>query len=166
MKFEGSGSKGTQVIERKRSVTDGQTDGRTDRRTDGQGKNKNIFISYLCRNFRRSIYVILNQVLYVITGHTARTLLELSLSGEKKLITARNRSPEVSPRLGNAVYARPPLMVPPTAPKVLIYTKYCERQGAGNLPLRQSSPLIQQLTVKVWQNYSKTVLPLMLRDLL
>jgi len=43
MKFEGSGSKGTRVIERKRSVTDGQTnrqpDGRTDRRTDGQGKN-------------------------------------------------------------------------------------------------------------------------------
>jgi len=27
MKFEGSGSKGTLVIERKRSVTDGQTDG-------------------------------------------------------------------------------------------------------------------------------------------
>ena len=26
MKFEGSGSKGTQVIERKQSVTDGQTD--------------------------------------------------------------------------------------------------------------------------------------------
>jgi len=43
MKFEGSGSKGTRVIERKRSVTDGQTDGRTDGRTDrqpdGQGKN-------------------------------------------------------------------------------------------------------------------------------
>jgi len=35
MKYEGSGSKGTQVIERKRSVTGGQTD----RRTDGQGKN-------------------------------------------------------------------------------------------------------------------------------
>ena len=35
MKFEGSGSKGTRVIERKQSVTDGQTD----RRTDGQGKN-------------------------------------------------------------------------------------------------------------------------------
>jgi len=35
MKFEGSGLKGTRVIERKRSVTDGQTD----RRTDGQGKN-------------------------------------------------------------------------------------------------------------------------------
>jgi len=35
MKFEGSGSKSTRVIERKRSVTDGQTDGRT----DGQGKN-------------------------------------------------------------------------------------------------------------------------------
>jgi len=35
MKFKGSGSKGTLVIERKRSVTDGQTDGRT----DGQGKN-------------------------------------------------------------------------------------------------------------------------------
>jgi len=33
--FEGSGSKGTWVIERKRSVTDGQTD----RRTDEQGKN-------------------------------------------------------------------------------------------------------------------------------
>jgi len=33
MKFEGSGSKGTRVIERKRSVTDGQTDGRTARRT-------------------------------------------------------------------------------------------------------------------------------------
>ena len=43
MKFEGSGLKGTRVIERKRSVTDGQTDrridGQTDRRTDGQGKN-------------------------------------------------------------------------------------------------------------------------------
>jgi len=36
MKFEGSGSKGTRVIERKRSVTDGQTDRRTDRRTDGR----------------------------------------------------------------------------------------------------------------------------------
>ena len=35
MKFEGSGSKGTLVIERKRSVTDGQTA----RQTDGQGKN-------------------------------------------------------------------------------------------------------------------------------
>jgi len=37
MKFEGFGSKGTRVIERKRSVTDGQTarriDGQTDRRT-------------------------------------------------------------------------------------------------------------------------------------
>ena len=51
LKFEGSGSKGTRVIERKRSVTDGQTDrqtdsqtarqpdSQTDRRTDGQGKN-------------------------------------------------------------------------------------------------------------------------------
>jgi len=29
MKFEGSESKGTRVIERKRSVTDGQTDRRT-----------------------------------------------------------------------------------------------------------------------------------------
>ena len=35
MKFEGSGSKGTRGIERKRSVTDGQTD----RQPDGQGKN-------------------------------------------------------------------------------------------------------------------------------
>ena len=35
MKFEGSGSKDTRVIERKRSVTDGQTA----RRTDGQSKN-------------------------------------------------------------------------------------------------------------------------------
>jgi len=35
MKFEGFGSKATRVIERKRSVTDGQTA----RRTDGQGKN-------------------------------------------------------------------------------------------------------------------------------
>jgi len=35
MKFEGSGSKGTQVIERKQSVTDGQTD----RQPGGQGKN-------------------------------------------------------------------------------------------------------------------------------
>ena len=35
MKFEGSGSKGTRVIERKQSVTDGQTD----RQIDGQGKN-------------------------------------------------------------------------------------------------------------------------------
>jgi len=34
MKFEGSGSKGTLVIERKRSVTDGQTDGRPDGQTD------------------------------------------------------------------------------------------------------------------------------------
>ena len=34
MKFEGSGSKGTRVIERKRSVTDGQTDSRTDGQTD------------------------------------------------------------------------------------------------------------------------------------
>jgi len=39
MKFEGSGSKGTRVIERKRSVTDGRTDGQTARRIDGQGKN-------------------------------------------------------------------------------------------------------------------------------
>jgi len=43
MKFEGSGSKGTRVIKRKRSVTDGQTgrrtDGQTARRTDGKGKN-------------------------------------------------------------------------------------------------------------------------------
>ena len=30
MKFEGSGSKGTRVIERKRSVTDGQTDRQQD----------------------------------------------------------------------------------------------------------------------------------------
>jgi len=34
MKFEGSGLKGTQVIERKRSVTDGQTARRTDGQTD------------------------------------------------------------------------------------------------------------------------------------
>jgi len=34
MKFEGSGSKGTRVIERKRSVTDGQTARRTDGQTD------------------------------------------------------------------------------------------------------------------------------------
>ena len=34
MKFKGSGSKGTRVIERKRSVTDGQTDRRTDGQTD------------------------------------------------------------------------------------------------------------------------------------
>jgi len=55
MKFEGSGSKGTQVIERKRSVTDGQTA----RQIDGQGKNnmsppeggniiKNCFVLLLC----------------------------------------------------------------------------------------------------------------------
>ena len=35
MKFEGFGSKGTRVIERKRSVADGQTE----RQPDGQGKN-------------------------------------------------------------------------------------------------------------------------------
>ena len=34
MKFEGSGSKGTRVIERKRSVTDGQTYRRIDGQTD------------------------------------------------------------------------------------------------------------------------------------
>jgi len=34
MKFEGSGSKGTRVIERKQSVTDGQTDRRTNGQTD------------------------------------------------------------------------------------------------------------------------------------
>jgi len=34
MKFEGSGSKGTRVIERKRSVTDGQTARRIDGQTD------------------------------------------------------------------------------------------------------------------------------------
>jgi len=34
MKFEGSGSKGTRVIERKRSVTDGQTDRQPDGQTD------------------------------------------------------------------------------------------------------------------------------------
>ena len=34
MEFEGSGSKGTRVIERKRSVTDGQTDGQSDGQTD------------------------------------------------------------------------------------------------------------------------------------
>jgi len=51
MKFEGSGSKSTQVIERKRSVTDGQTA----RRTDGQGKNNmsppeggDIIAIYMC----------------------------------------------------------------------------------------------------------------------
>jgi len=35
MKFEGSGSKGTRVIERK-SVTDGQTDRQPDGRIDGR----------------------------------------------------------------------------------------------------------------------------------
>ena len=46
IRFKGSGSKGTWVIERKRSfdrrtdgLTDRQPDGQTDRRTDGQGKN-------------------------------------------------------------------------------------------------------------------------------
>ena len=34
MKFEDSGSKGTRIIERKRSVTDGQTDRRIDGQTD------------------------------------------------------------------------------------------------------------------------------------
>ena len=34
MKFEGSGSKGTRVIERKRSVSDGQTDRQPDGQTD------------------------------------------------------------------------------------------------------------------------------------
>jgi len=40
MKFEGSGSKGTRVIERKRSVTDGQTDRRIDGQTDGRTRQK------------------------------------------------------------------------------------------------------------------------------
>ena len=40
MKFEGSGSKGTRVIERKRSVTDGQTDGRPDGLTDRRTRQK------------------------------------------------------------------------------------------------------------------------------
>ena len=40
MKFEGSGSKGTRVIERKRSVTDGQTDRRTDGHTDTRTRQK------------------------------------------------------------------------------------------------------------------------------
>jgi len=34
MKFEGSGAKGTRVIERKQSVTDGQTARRIDGQTD------------------------------------------------------------------------------------------------------------------------------------
>jgi len=42
MKFKGSGSKGNRVIERKRSVTDGQTDRRTDGQTD---KAKTICLS-------------------------------------------------------------------------------------------------------------------------
>ena len=40
MKSEGSGWKGTRVIERKRSVTDGRTDRRTDGRTDGRTRQK------------------------------------------------------------------------------------------------------------------------------
>ena len=44
MKFKGSGSKATRVIERKRSVTDGQTDRRTRQKqyvsTRGEGHNK------------------------------------------------------------------------------------------------------------------------------
>ena len=40
MKFEGSGSKGTRVIERKRSVTDGQTDRRIDGQTDRRTRQK------------------------------------------------------------------------------------------------------------------------------
>ena len=38
MKFEGSGSKGTRVIVRKRSGTDGQTARRTDGQTDPLGE--------------------------------------------------------------------------------------------------------------------------------
>jgi len=41
MKFESSGIKGTWVIERKQSVTDGQTDRRTDGQTD---KAKTIYL--------------------------------------------------------------------------------------------------------------------------
>jgi len=40
MKFKGSGSKGTRVIERKRSVTNGQTDRRTDSQTDRRTRQK------------------------------------------------------------------------------------------------------------------------------
>jgi len=60
MKFEGSGSKGTRVIERKRSVTDGQTA----RRIDGQGKNNmsppeggDIIIMGGCRSNSLCVYV-------------------------------------------------------------------------------------------------------------
>jgi len=40
LKFEGSGSKGTRVIERKRTVTDGQTDRRIDGQTDRRTRQK------------------------------------------------------------------------------------------------------------------------------
>ena len=40
MKFKGSGLKGTQVIERKQSVTDGETERRTDRPTDRRTRQK------------------------------------------------------------------------------------------------------------------------------
>ena len=45
MKFECSGSKGTRFIERKRSVTDGQTDRRTDGRTDARS-HRWTFVRY------------------------------------------------------------------------------------------------------------------------
>ena len=53
MKFTGSGSKGTRVIERKRSVTDGQTNRQTDRQRSlkqhvpfhgGRHKNSTAFV--------------------------------------------------------------------------------------------------------------------------
>ena len=45
MKFKGFGSKGTRVIERKGSVTDGQTA----RRTDGQTDKAKIGVFYSIR---------------------------------------------------------------------------------------------------------------------
>jgi len=48
MKIEGSGSKGTQVIERKRSVTDGQTARRTDGQTD---KEKTICLIIFVKKY-------------------------------------------------------------------------------------------------------------------
>jgi len=48
MKFKDSGSKGTRVIERKRSVTDGQTDGQTDKAEGGRHNYGPMFTSSTC----------------------------------------------------------------------------------------------------------------------
>ena len=97
-----------------------------------------IFINISC-SVTRSVYMYYSEHLLLQTPVSPKERC-CSVAGAVKQVHHRLLPfDKCQPPIRNAVYARSPLVVPPTASKLISCPKYCERWESVYFPLRQSS---------------------------